>query len=88
MSHYKGFRNGLAIYCYHKEAIMMYKVLIAERDMKYVDQLRGIINREYRNCQITGIVGSSREVIEILGKENSDIDVAIINVKLTWFRSY
>jgi two-component system response regulator YesN len=65
------------------EAIMMYKVLIAERDIEYVDQLRGIINRDYRNCQITDIVGSSREVIEILGKENSDIDVAIINVKLT-----
>ena len=60
----------------------MYKLLIAEREMKYVDQLRGIINREHRNCEITDIVGSSREVIELLRRENSDIDVAIINVKL------
>lgn len=61
----------------------MYKVLIAEREREYVDQLRGIINREYRNCEIMYIVGTSREVIELVGKEDSDIDIAIINVKLT-----
>ena len=67
---------------YQKEVIKIYKVLIAEREREYVDQLRGIINREYRNCEITDIVGTSREVIELLRKEDSDIDIAIINVKL------
>lgn len=62
---------------------MMYKVLIAERERKYVDQLKGIINREYRNCEIADIVGTSKEVIELLGKEDSNIDIAIINIKLT-----
>lgn len=61
----------------------MYKVLIAEREMKYVDQLKDIINRKFRNCTVSAIVDSSREVIDLLGKEDSDIDVAIIDVKLT-----
>lgn len=61
----------------------MYKILIAEREQEYVDQLKNIINLEYSNCEITHIVGSSREAIEHLGREDSDIDVAIINVKLT-----
>lgn len=76
-----GFYSMLEVY--QKEVIKMYKVLIAEREREYVDQLRGIINREYRNCTITNIVGTSREVIDLLGKEDSDIDIAIINVKLT-----
>ncbi|WP_455714608.1 response regulator [Anaerosporobacter sp.] len=61
----------------------MYKVIIAERDMEYIRQLQGIITKEYRDCQIINIVGSSREVIELLNHEDTDIDIAIINVKLT-----
>lgn len=61
----------------------MYKIIIAERDIQNIRQLQGIITKEYRNCQITNIVGSSREVIELLDKEDTDIDIAIINVRLT-----
>lgn len=61
----------------------MYKIIIAERDIEYIRQLQGIITKEYRNCQITHVVGSSREVIELLDKEDTDIDIAIINVRLT-----
>jgi two-component system, response regulator YesN len=61
----------------------MYKIIVAERDIGYIRQLQGIITKEYKDCQITNIVGSSREVIELLDKEETDIDIAIINVKLT-----
>lgn len=63
----------------------MYKIIIAERDIEYIRQLQGIITKEYKDCQITNIVGSSREVIELLDKEDTDIDIAIVNIKLTGF---
>ncbi|WP_310601904.1 response regulator transcription factor [Anaerosporobacter sp.] len=60
----------------------MYKIVIAERDSNYIEQIKGIIDREYRNCEITHIVDSSEATIELLAKEDSWIDIAIINIKL------
>ncbi|WP_167957767.1 helix-turn-helix domain-containing protein [Anaerosporobacter faecicola] len=61
----------------------MFKILIAERNSEYIQMIKNMIDHSYPNCEVAHIVGTSREVIELLAKDFSGIDIAFINIEIT-----